>query len=125
MTENDISYIVRGCALDVHSALGPGLLESAYEAVLGFELIEKGLEVQFQVPLPLVYKDVHLETGYRIDLLVNNKVIIEIKSVEAISEVHHKQLITYLKPSGKKLGLLINFNSDDILKSIHRKVNNL
>ncbi len=78
MTENDISYIVRGSIVDVYKSIGPGLLESAYEAILGYELMQKGLEVQFQVPLPLVYKDVRLEAGYRRDLLINNKVIIEI-----------------------------------------------
>ena len=125
MTENDISYIVRGCIIDVYKDIGPGLLESAYEAILGYELLQRGLEVQFQVPLPIVYKDVRLEAGYRLDILVNNKVIIEIKSVEALSEVHHKQLLTYLKLSGKKLGILVNFNTEDIFKSIFRKVNGL
>lgn len=125
MTENDISYIVRGCMIDIYRDVGPGLLESAYEAILGYELLQKGLDVQFQVPLPLVYKEIRLEAGYRLDLLVNNKVIIEIKSVEALGEIHHKQLITYLKLSGKKLGILVNFNTTDILSSIFRKVNGL
>ena len=125
MTENDISYIVRGSIPDVYKSIGPGLLESAYEAILGYELMQKGLEVQFQVPLPLVYKDVRLEAGYRLDLLINNKVIIEIKSIESLGEVHHKQLLTYLKLSGKKLGILVNFNTNDILNSIFRKVNGL
>ena len=125
MTENDISYIVRGCIIDIYKDVGPGLLESAYEAILGYELLQKGLDVQFQVSLPLVYKGIRLEAGYRLDLLVNNKVIIEIKSVEALGEIHHKQLITYLRLSGKKLGILVNFKTADILTSIFRKVNGL
>ncbi len=123
MTENDISYIIRGCIIDVYKNIGPGLLESAYEAILGYELLQKGPEVQFQQRLPLVYKDVRLDAGYRLDILVNNKVIVEIKSIETLSEVHHKQLLTYLKLSGKKLGILVNFNTEDIFKSIFRKVN--
>ncbi len=125
MTENEISYKIRGAIFKVYNALGPGLLESAYEAVLAYELNKQGLEVKTQVPLPLIYKEVKLDVGYRIDILVENKVIIEIKSVEAISEVHHKQVITYLKLSGLKLGLLVNFNCEDIQKSIYRKVNKL
>jgi len=111
--------------LDVYKHAGPGLLESAYEAMLGYELEQRGLEVQCQLPLPLIYKGIKLDAGYRLDLLIEDKVIIEIKSIEMIHDVHHKQLITYLKLSGKKLGLLVNFNSDDILKSIFRKVNGL
>jgi len=125
MTENEISYKIRGAIFKVYNALGPGLLESAYEAVLAYELNKQGLVVKTQVPLPLIYEEVKLDVGYRIDILVENKVIIEIKSVEAISEVHHKQVITYLKLSGLKLGLLVNFNCEDIQKSIYRKVNKL
>lgn len=125
MTENEISYKIRGAIFKVYNALGPGLLESAYEAVLAYELNKQGLEVKTQVPLPLIYEEVKLDVGYRIDILVENKVIIEIKSVEAISEVHHKQVITYLRLSELKLGLLVNFNSEDIQKSIYRKVNKL
>ncbi len=125
MDENEISYAIRGAIFNVYNTLGPGLLESAYEAALTHELRKKQLVVQNQVALPMVYDDIKVEIGYRIDLLVENKVIIEIKSVETLLDVHHKQLITYLKLSGKKLGLLINFNSDDISKSIFRKVNNL
>jgi len=105
--------------------LGPGLLESAYEAVLAHELRTAGLEVRTQVPLPLVYDDVKMEVGYRIDILVEDKVIVEVKSVENLAEVHHKQVITYLKLSNKKLGLLVNFNCEEIDKSIFRKVNGL
>lgn len=106
-------------------ALGPGLLESAYEAVLLHELKNDGLEVKAQVSLPLVYEDIKMDIGYRIDLIVENKVIIEIKSVENLAEVHHKQVLTYLKLSGLKLGILVNFNCSEIHNSIFRKVNGL
>jgi len=125
MTENDISYKIRGAIFTVFNALGPGLLESAYEAVLMYELTKEGLEVKAQVPLPLIYDEVKMDVGYRIDLMVENKVIIEIKSVENLAEVHHKQVLTYLKLSGLKLGILVNFNCAEIDKSIFRKVNDL
>jgi len=125
MTENEISYKVRGAIFKVFNELGPGLLESAYEAVLMHELLKVGFKVKTQVPLPLVYEDINLNLGYRIDLLLEDKVIIEIKSVENLAEVHHKQVLTYLKLSGLKLGLLVNFNCVDIEKSIFRKVNGL
>jgi GxxExxY protein len=125
MTENDISYKIRGAIFKVFNALGPGLLESAYEAVLMHELAKEGLEVKAQVPLPLIYDEIKMDVGYRIDLLVENKVIIEIKSVENLAEVHHKQVLTYLKLSGLKLGLLVNFNCVEIDKSLFRKVNGL
>lgn len=125
MTENDISYLIRGAVFKVFHALGPGLYESAYEAVLLYELKNLDLQAEAQVPLPLVYESVTMEVGYRIDILVEKKVIIEVKSVENLLEVHHKQLLTYLKLSGIKLGLLVNFNTSDIGKSIFRKVNQL
>lgn len=125
MIENDISYKIRGAIYEVYKNLGPGLLESVYEAVLTFELQKLGLKVETQVPVPVIYKDQKLEVGFRLDILVENKVIIEIKSVENLAEVHHKQVLTYLRLTGLKLGLLVNFNSDDILKSVYRKVNNL
>jgi len=125
IVENDLSYIIRGCIFDVYNELGPGLLESIYEAALAYELREKGLNVKTQVDLPVKYKDTQLDLGYRIDILVEDKVIIELKSIETILDVHHKQVLTYLKLTKLKLGLLINFNSDDISKSIYRKVNNL
>ena len=125
MKENDISYDIRGAAFKVHSALGPGLLESTYEIALSHELGKMGYMVRSQVGLPVVYDGVKLDIGYRIDLLVNDLVIIEIKSVEALADVHHKQLMTYLKLSGKKLGLLINFNVSSLKESIVRIVNNL
>lgn len=110
MNENQLSNIIIGAAIEVHKILGPGLLESAYETCLERELILRGLELKRQFGLPLIYKDVSCDLGYRVDLLVENKVIIEIKSVEAINEVHIAQVLTYLKLSQCKLGLLINFN---------------
>ncbi|MBX2935481.1 MAG: GxxExxY protein [Ferruginibacter sp.] len=125
MTENEISYLIRGAIFKVYNALGPGLLESAYEAALMYEIAKQGLNVKSQVALPLVYDEIKMDVGYRIDLLIEDKVIIEIKSVENLAEVHHKQVITYLKLSGKKLGLLVNFNCVKIDESIFRKVNGL
>jgi GxxExxY protein len=125
MTENQISFDVRGIVFKVYNALGPGLLESAYEAVLMYELQKAGFSAKAQVPIPLIYEGVTLEVGYRMDILVENKVLIEIKSVETLHEVHHKQVITYLKLANLKLGLLINFNTSDLKNSIFRKVNGL
>ena len=125
MKENEVSYKIRGCIFKVYNKLGPGLLESAYEAALVYELKKENLEIKNQIALPMIYEEIKMEIGYRLDILVENKVIIELKSVENLLDVHHKQLITYLKLSGLKLGLLVNFNSDDISKSIFRKVNNL
>ena len=123
--ENDISYLIRGAIFKVYNELGPGLLESVCETVLMYELDKQGLSVKKQVPLPVFYDGIKLEIGFRLDLLVNNKVIIEIKSVETLSKVHHKQVLTYLKISELKLGILVNFNVDDITKGIFRKVNGL
>ena len=125
MTENEISKIIVECALKVHRKLGPGLLESSYEACLYYELKKRELLVQKQKPLPLVYEDVHLEIGYRLDLLVENKVIIEIKAVESLNDIHLAQILTYLKLSDCKLGLLINFNVALIKNGIRRVVNKL
>jgi GxxExxY protein len=107
---NQITKKVIGAAIQVHKVLGPGLLESAYEACLAFELADYGLNVVQQKALPVVYRDVHLDCGYRLDLLVEDSVIVEIKSVDAILAVHKAQLLSYLKLSGHKIGLLINFN---------------
>ncbi len=125
MTENQLSSIVIGCAIKVHSALGPGLLESAYQGCLFYELRRAGLAVEKQKPLPLVYESVKLECGYRVDLLVEGKLIIEIKSVEALTDVHFAQVLTYLKLSDCKLALLINFNVVQLKQGIKRVVNNL
>jgi GxxExxY protein len=123
MHENEITYQIRGAIFKVYNTLGPGLLESSYEAALAYELINLGLNVRQQVGLPMVYEKLKMDVGYRIDLMVENKVIVEVKSVENLAEVHFKQLITYLRLSNLKVGLLVNFNSENISNSIHRKVN--
>ncbi len=123
MNENEISKAIIGCAIEVHKLLGPGLLESAYEECLYYELRQAGLKVEKQKPLPVIYKEVRLEAGYRIDLLVENKVVIEIKSVEVLNDVHTAQVLTYLKLSECKLGLLINFNSARLVDGLKRLIN--
>ena len=125
MKENELSYKIIGAAIELHRNIGPGLLESAYENALAHDLGELGLEAKQQVSMPFIYKGVKQDVGYRIDLLVNNKVIVEIKAVEALAPVHFAQLLTYLKLSGVKLGLLINFNCKILKHEIHRVVNNL
>jgi GxxExxY protein len=125
MEENDISFKIRGCIFKVYYALGPGLLESVYEAALLYELNEINLRAENQVPIPVIYNEIKLDLGFRADLIVEKKVLIEIKSVENIAEVHHKQVLTYLKLTGIKLGILVNFNSEEISHSIYRKVNGL
>jgi GxxExxY protein len=125
MNENELSYIIRGAAFRVHTNLGPGLLESVYERTLAYELRQLGLHVVVQLGVPVIYGDEFFENGYRMDLLVEDKVVIEVKSVETLFDVHHKQLLTYLKLAGKRLGLLINFNSATLKDSIVRIVNNL
>jgi len=125
MTENEIAKVIVNCAYRVHTALGPGLLESSYEECLFYELQKEGLDVEKQKPLPLIYEEVKLDIGYRVDLFVNGKVIIEVKSVEALNDVHMAQILTYLKLSGCKLGLLINFDVALIKNGIRRIVNNL
>lgn len=109
----------------MYNTLGPGLLESVYVAALVYELKKAGLTVRTEVPLPVVYEEEKLDLGFRIDMLVNDLVIIEVKSVELLAEVHHKIVLTYLKLSGKKLAILVNFNTNDIGASIFRKVNKL
>ena len=125
MRENEISAVIIGCAMKVHTALGPGLLESAYQACLAYELNKTGLNVGKQTPLPLVYENVKLECGYRVDLIVESKVIVEIKSVECLNPIHSVQLLTYLRLSNCKLGLLLNFNVFHLRDGIKRVVNNL
>lgn len=125
MFENEISERIIGCAIEVHKALGPGLLESAYEECLFYEIYQLGLKVEKQKPLPLIYKEIKLEVGYRLDLIVENKVVVEIKSVEALNDIHIAQVLTYLKLSDCKLGLLINFNVLKVKDGIKRLVNNL
>jgi len=125
MTENELSKIVFDCALKVHQILGPGLLESAYEECLFYELKKSGLSIEKQKTLPLIYEEVKLDIGYRVDIIVENKLILEIKSVDTLNDVHFAQLLTYLKLTDCKLGLLINFNVNLIKNGIKRVVNNL
>lgn len=125
VTENEISKIIVDVAYKVHSKLGPGLLESVYEEILYFEFLKLGLKVQRQTVVPVIWDNIKMELGFRADLIVENKVIIELKSVENIVPVHPKQLLTYLKITGLKLGLLINFNEALIKDGITRIVNNL
>jgi GxxExxY protein len=125
MDINEITYKTRGAIFAVFNELGPGLLESVYEAALTYELNTIGLKVRNQVPVPVVYKEVKLDIGFRLDLIVEEQVIVEIKSVELMHNVHKKQLLTYLRLSNKKLGLLVNFNSDKLVdkESIIRIIN--
>lgn len=120
MEVNEITGKIIGAAIEVHKALGPGLLESAYEECLYFELLQTGLKVEKQKALPVVYKEVKLEAGYRIDLLVEGSVVVELKSVEALNDVHTAQVLTYLKLSGCKTGLLMNFNVAKLTNGIKR-----
>ncbi len=114
--------MIIGCAYKVHSALDPGLLESTYEVCLMHELVDEGLKVEQQKSLPVVYNDIKLDAGYRIDLLVEGEIIVELKAVDAIADIHKAQLLTYLKLSGKEVGLLMNFNVTDMKKGITRLV---
>lgn len=123
MNEEDISRIVFDAALKVHKALGPGLLESAYEECLYYELKKSNLKVEKQKPLPLVYEEVKLEVGYRIDIIIEDKFIVEIKAVEGLNDVHLAQLLTYLKLTNCKLGLLINFNVKLLKNGVRRVIN--
>jgi GxxExxY protein len=120
--ENELSNIILGAAIEVHTQLGPGLLESAYQECLYFELKSKGLEVTKEKPLPIVYKDIKLDHGYRIDLLVENKVVIEIKTVEYFTDVHTAQVLTYLKLGNFNLGMLLNFHVTSLKNGIKRIV---
>ena len=122
MTDNEISHEIIGAAIEVHRLLGPGLLESAYEECLSKELALRDLQIQRQKPIPLVYKDVKLECGYRLDLLVENSVIVEIKSIETFAPIHEAIMLTYLRLSGHRLGLLINFNVNVLKDGIKRYI---
>lgn len=125
MTENEISKIIVDVSYKIHTKLGPGLLESVYEAILFHELVKMGLSVERQKPIPVIWENVFLDVGFRTDLIVENKVIVEIKSVEQVSRVHPKQLLTYLRITKIKLGLLINFNEALIKNGITRVANGL
>ena len=125
MTENELATIIVDAAFRIHNSLGPGLLENVYQAALSYELKKRGLSVALERGIPAIYEDVNLDVGFRADIIVNNKVIIEIKSVEALSPVHSKILLTYLRLADMRLGLLINFNVALIKDGIRRVVNNL
>lgn len=123
MTENELSHKIIGIAIEVHSALGPGLLESAYKECMYYKIGKSGLFVEKEKPIPLFFEEVRLECGYRIDLLVENKLVIEIKSVDALNDIHLAQTLTYLKLGNYKLGLLINFNVVKLKDGIQRVIN--
>ena len=125
MTENELSNIVIGEAIKVHSQLGPGLLESVYHECLFYKLLKTGMIIERQKPIPLIFEEVRLECGFRCDILVENKLIIEIKAVEALNDIHLAQVLTYLKLTNVKLGLLMNFNVLKLKDGIKRVVNNL
>ena len=125
MIENEISSKIIGAAIEVHRQLGPGLLESSYEKCLAFELMQNGLKIQTQVPVPVLYKGIKLDVSYRIDIIVEEKVIIEVKTVSELMPIHKAQLLTYLKLTRIKLGLLINFNSIKLIDGVKRVANNL
>src|ERR1041384_4821886 len=125
MTENELSKIIIGGAMKVHTKLGPGLLESAYEARLAYELSKAGLRFERQKPMPLIYEDVKLDVGYRLDMIVENLVVVDPEAVEACVQVFTAQMITYLKLSGCNLGLIINFNVEHLRDGIKRIVNGL
>lgn len=120
LKKQELTEQILGCAFKVHSKLGPGLLESAYQACLKYEIEKMGLEVKSEVPIPLIYEEIKLECGYRIDLLVEDQVVIELKTVEQITDVHKAQVLTYLKFSGYRIGLLLNFRTKSLVKGINR-----
>lgn len=123
LTANAVSYAIITASMKVHTALGPGLLESTYQACLEHELLNAGIQSQSQVALPVIYEGVELEAGYRIDLLAEDLVVVELKSVDAIAPIHQAQMLSYLKLSGKSIGLLINFNVVHLRDGIKRYVN--
>lgn len=125
MNENQVGTVILDAAFEVHKMLGPGLLESSYEHCLAYELLNRGLKVAVQKPLPLIYKETKLECGYRVDLLVEEKVIVEVKAVEALHDIHLAQVLTYLKLTDCRLGYLLNFNVVQLKSGIRRVVQNL
>ena len=125
MNENEIAKIIVDAAYKIHTTMGPGLLESTYQSILAFELRNRGLKIETEVPIPVQYEGLTIEVGYRADIIVEDSVIIELKSLEMVAEVHKKQLLTYLRVSDKRLGLLINFGSPLIRQGITRIVNGL
>ena len=125
MNENELSHKVIGLAMEVHTALGPGLLDSAYKECLYYKIANSGLFVEKEKPMPLVFEEVKLDCGYRLDLLVENKLVVELKSVDVLNDVHLAQVLTYMKLGNFKLGLLMNFNVARLKDGIKRVVNNL
>ena len=125
MKENDISYKIIGAAIEVHKTLGPGLLESAYQECLYYKLVQLGLKVEKEKSMPLIFEEIRLDAGYRIDLLVEGKVVIELKSVDTLNDVHKAQVLTYMKLGGFKLGLLINFNVAKLTDGIQRLIDGI
>jgi GxxExxY protein len=125
MTENEISKLVVDLCFRIHKQYGPGLFESVYEEIFCYEWVKTGIPFKRQYPVPLIHEEIKMEIGFRADMIIDDKVIIEFKSVETLSEIHYKQVLTYLKLSGIKLGLLVNFNVPLIKDGIHRIVNNL
>jgi len=125
MTENEVATQIVDVAFKIHTAYGPELLESVYETIMAYELGKRGLQVRRQQPIPLIHETIRMEVGFRADLIVENKVVVEVKSIEAIAPVHKKQLLTYLRLTDKRLGLLINFNVELIKNGIARVVNRL
>ena len=123
MSDNELTHNIIGCAMDIHKVLGPGLLESAYKECLHFKLIQNNLYVEKEKPMPLIYEKVKLDCGYRIDLLVENKIVIEVKSVDILNNIHLAQTLTYMKLGNYKLGLLINFNVVRLKDGIKRVIN--
>jgi GxxExxY protein len=121
--ENELTRIIIGCAIEVHKSLGPGLLESSYKECLCYLLTRKGLTVEKEKPIPLTFYDVHLDCGYRLDIIVNNTVIIEVKSIEAFHDIHIAQILTYLKLTKKHIGVLLNFNVAMMKDGIKRVIN--
>jgi GxxExxY protein len=125
MTENEVAKQIVDVAFKTHTAFGPGLLESVYETIMAYELQKRGLQVRRQQPIPVVHEGIRMDLGFRADLIVENKVVVEVKSIEAIAPVHKKQILTYLRITNKKLGLLITFNVELIKNGISRVVNGL
>ena len=123
MEENSITQNIIGCAIKVHKSLGPGLLESAYQACLHYEMVKSGLQVEKEKPLPLVYEEVKLDCGYRLDFIIEGKIIVEVKSVDCLNDIHLAQVLTYLKLTNNRLGLLINFNVLKLTEGIKRVIN--
>jgi GxxExxY protein len=123
MSHNELSGLILETAIDIHRKLGPGLLESVYQTILAHELIKRGLNIKKEVPIPLVWDNLHFDVGFRADLVVNDLILIELKCVEEIARVHKKQVLTYLRLTGKKLGLLINFGDETLKDGVSRIIN--